>query len=796
VPQLTHTRSLSHNSARTPRWLLSGALVATLLCPLTSSIALAQAQPPRSALITAVRGRDIILDIGTQQGAARGAVYGIAREGRVRARVQIIEARPAESTARILDADDDFIISVGDSPQFIAVQDVPATLEATPVQPATPSEPATPIEPAPQPETPEVTVGTPEVPGPQPGAGSSAANIPVVAMEGTSISLGGGANRGVRSGSKVPIVRNGDVVAIARIVVVEESRAQGEIVWADEAAGGARVGDSGQLLGGGGSLIVQSPTDATVSGEPAAGEEEETPGVPAARVRYETGASNAVVPFADETYELLGALAASKLITRYSAQMFHDEGSRAHRTEEDITFSRAQIGGLVREAIEAAQARGEDSLTRRERAALAMLSSKFREELQVLGVASEVIDALQPSRFVFGLSGQQRASFVTGSARNGGNEPFSERQGGRRTKSGIDTRSNIFGQFNPDLKFFAQFYGGTKSRTGGDGGFEINRLFLDYNANRLLRGLSVRVGRDQVWWGPGHFGTLLLSDVAGPLNTIQTSFKRGSYELQGLYAPLDRGPLGGRRSLYGHNLSVKVGPQARVGIAETLLLPQDRIDPIAFASAFSPIPLFTVERLRKRNTAVENGNALAKAYLETSLARGVRGWGELLIDDVGVNQNNLVRNRVGTLVGAHFFTPRDPAKLGLVAEYANLQGRTYLGLRALNDADYFYRGAPLGYPVAPLPGSVNGGAESLRFEAYWRPQAKLRLSAGLELADLNSEDATRSRQQVYRLRAAYDIGRNLTAVVRAQRVSTNQLNFTLGLNSRQNLLQFEIVRSY
>ena len=96
---------------------------------------LAQDAPPKSALITAVQENQILLGIGANDGAVRGAVYGITRNGRVRARVQVLAVRPDESTARIIEADDDFIVSVGDSGQFIAVQDVvsPAPVETPPV---------------------------------------------------------------------------------------------------------------------------------------------------------------------------------------------------------------------------------------------------------------------------------------------------------------------------------------------------------------------------------------------------------------------------------------------------------------------------------------------------------------------------------------------------------------------------------------------------------------------------------------------------------------------------------------
>lgn len=752
--------------------------------------------PPKEALITAVRGAEITVGIGAQDGAARGAVYGIARDGRVRARVQITQVRPTDSLAIVLNAEDDFILSVGDTAQFIAVQDVAPTAPAQPIQPQ-PVQPQ-PAQPQPvQPQTPATTL--PSTPALPPTTVSTAPGTPVMAtvtkVENGTVTIDAGTNQGARTGLKVPIMRGGEIIAIARLQVLTDNSSQGEIIWRDETAGPVTSGDSASFNA---SPLAPGIATAPITIVQAPGQVDARP-VPAAPIRWETGASNAVVPRADVTYEYLAALASSKLITRYPAHVFHEDGVRAHRTEEDITFSRAQIADLVREALQVSATRGEEGLSGKERAALLSLTDEYETELKQLGVEQSTLEGLRGEHgFSFGISGQSRASFIGGNAKDGSIEPFSERQGGRRTRSGFDTRTNIFGVAGENLKLFAQVNAGNESRRGvGDSGFDLDRAFLEFNAKNQVRGLSLKVGRDEIWWGPGHFGTLLLSDVAGPLNLVQSTFKRGSYQLQGLYAPLDRGPLGGSRSLYGHNLQVQIGKQTRVGIAETLLLPRDRLDPLAFLAAFSPIPLNTLERARRRNTAADNGNSLVQAYIESSVGKGVRGWAEFLLDDIGVNQSNLVRNRLGTLIGAHFFSPSDPARLGLFAEYANLQGRTYLGLRALNDSDYYYRNRPIGYPVAPPQGAGLGGAESLRLEAYWRALPRLRLSGGIELADLASEQDNRSRQQVYRLRAAYDISRNLTLVGRVQRVATARPNFILGERGiTQRLFQLEIVQAF
>jgi hypothetical protein len=207
--------------------------------------------------------------------------------------------------------------------------------------------------------------------------------------------------------------------------------------------------------------------------------------------------------------------------------------------------------------------------------------------------------------------------------------------------------------------------------------------------------------------------------------------------------------------------------------------------------------------MHHENGSADEGSVLAEGYFETSLARGMQGYGELLIDDIGVNSNNLVRNRIGTLIGAHLFTPSNPTKLGLYAEYGTLAGNTYLGVEGLAtaDKDYFYHGRPLGYAVSPLPGAP--GATGLRLDAYWQAARRLRFGLGGDLADLGSEASVdpaghvASRQQTLRFRAAYDLTRSLTLIARAQRVSTSRPNFIAGEPTlKQKLFQLEIAQAF
>jgi len=743
------------------------------------------ATPIAETLVTGIKDRTVTLGAGTRDGVKPGAVYGITRGGRVQARVRVSATAAGESTAQIVTADDNFLITVGDGAQFLV-------MEAVPVEPPTP-----PTIPPTTPATTPQTTGVPmKLPTTSISTGETRAMALISGIENGTITIAAGEAAGVRTATNLPVVRDGNVIAIVRVQIVAPDSSTATVTWSDDDAGALQVGDGVQLMRAG------TTSGAATGGIPRVIDTTRAP-IPAAPIRYETGASNAVVPRADRTYDYLAALAADGLITSQPAWIFHDDGSRRHRTEEDITFTRAQIAEFVREASQSPRAA---EASAKDRVALGFLAQKYARELGKIGVAPAALAPFaRGKKFEFGISGQTRASFVGGDTNNY-RPAFSERQGGRRSRSGLDSRTNLFARYGDNLEFSAQVDAGSDvGRNSNDRSYSVRRALLSYNANRLLKGLSVDLGRQEFWWGPGHFGTLLLGDTAGPLNSIHTTFKRGSYKLESLYAPLGNGVTGGGRSLYGHNLEIQLGSQTRVGFAETVLLPESKLNPALFAATFSPILLFVAERQTSENKSnFKQGNPLVQVYAETSIARGSTLHGELVIDDIDFNNNNASRNRVGTLVGARFFTPRDPAKLGMHIEYANLEGRTYLRFRDPSlqsaNADYYYRGAPLGYPVAPLPGASAGdglgGASSLRFDGYWKPASRLHLGVGIELADLNSELVV-SRQQIFRFRAAYNVSSNITLVARAQRIMTSQPNFIVGQPTiSQKTFQIELVRGF
>ena len=641
-------------------------------------------------------------------------------------------------------------------------------------------------------------------------------NVRVTGIEGSKVTLGAGLSSGIKTGVNLPVWQEGSVVAILRVLSSQANSSVAQLTWSDVAAGGLNVGDIVRIENTVATVGGTAPNAATNSGVLVAdvtnnGGNGETSARPLTPVLYETGASNFSVPRADRTYEYLASLAASGLIKSQPADVFHDDGVRRHRTEEDTILTRAQIAAFVVEAL----SNVEDEIGGRDSAALSFLANEYSKDLRALGVTSERIAELtRGGGFKLGVSGVTRLTFGGGGADGDDIEylPFSEPKGGTRTRSGYDVRTNLFGDISKNLKFFATIDGGTRPQSSkasldgtddldtNDSGFEVRRALISYDAKSLLRGLSFEVGRNENWWGVGRYGTTFLGDN-NPLNTVRTRFERGSYSLDTIYSPLGRGPSGEQRSLYARKLELKVGKQSRFGFYEALLVPTTNFDAVSFLATYVPLPIRAVQKIRGKNVEGDQSQSVVALYGETAVARGTRLYGELLIDDIATTPDNPNRNRIGTLFGLQLFNPRDITKAGVNIEYTNLQARTYFPIRyefdQTLDYNYFQNGASLGYPVAPDPLRVDrGGAESLRFEFYWKPIKKLRLNAGLEFADRGSEEDVVARQQVARLRATYDLSSNFALSARIQNIKTrNPLNVE-GVSSTQRFFQLQVSRSF
>ena len=753
---------------------------------------------PATVLITGVAGQDVTLGAGTGSGITLGAVYATPATGTAQARMIVVEVSGNSSRARLLESSDGFVPIVGEEARFEGVQPVPAEL-LVPVAPVTvvPTQPTVTVpDPTgnPTPNNPNLTLQVTSAPV----AEISGRAATIIAINGQSVTLDAGILQGATIGQNVPILRGGVVIGLVRIESAAPNTSLGTVVYSDAGAGALQIGDAAGLIAP--SSALRAPVTLPAIGVPNAP-------IPSVRVKFESGASDVQVPKTDATYELLASLATSGLIKSQPPRVFQDDGARRHRVAEDITFSRAQVAGFITEAVS-----NFDGEKGRNSAALSILVKQYRGDLQDLNVPTETLDAFGKDGFQLGISSWTRLTAVGGDTGNDARDANDERFGAFRRKSGLDTRTNLFGTITPKLSFYASFDAGNDIRNGEPFGqtasSSFRKAYVDYDAGSLLRGLNIRLGRQEYWMGPGQFGTGILSDAAGGLDSLSTSFRRGSYELRGIYARLGRGPAGSPRSLYVQDANVRIGKNAKIGLNTAVLSPNDNFNVANFLTAFSPLPLYVIRRDKtSANDANANSNAIVSAYGELGVAQGVRVYGEAIFDDLGVNSKNPIENRAGSIFGIKLNDPKDPAKRGLSFEYARFSSvaYTYFANRANFDDDYsyYYRGAPLGYSIAPLSPTIYGGAENLRADAYYRVLPKLTLFGSAQFADLNAQDqnvpgtAGFQRQRVLRAAAIYDLNRRFTLTARYQRVETDQPNFQKnGPTRKDSVFSIELGRSF
>ncbi len=743
---------------------------------------------PQSAVVSSVSAQAAMLSVGEKDGAQTGAIYAVSQNGAEVLRVQITLVRSDDSVCRVVSLTPGAAV-LGETARFVAV-------EALPDAPATTPDPVTPpVTPPPSGPLDGATGQTPDTSTPT--VMFDGGTVGISSINGQVVTVGAGYDQGLKPGQTLPLLRGGNIVALVKLSIVEANSSTGTLVYSDPNSPPTTLDRLTTLPS------PATPNTGTGTGIPAPlpTQIERAPGVV---VPFETGASNTSVPKAERTYELLASLAAQGLIKSHPARVFQDDGARRHRYAEDIVLTRAQIAGFIREAI----SNSGDDESGKSNTSLAILTRDFRRDLLALGVTNSALEDFTPTGgFSVGLSGFTRARVVGGDTGANTSLPFDERYGAGRNTSGIDARINLFGTIGSNLNFYASVDSGTRPQDGGPNASVFRKAFLSYDAKNFVRGLSLDIGRKEYYWGVSTFGTSLLGDAAGGLDSISAKFERGSYRFENVYARLGRGPAGGQRSLYGQNLSVKIGNSTRVGVANTLLAPKSGFLAKNFFGSFTPISLYLIDR--PSLTRGESGtNAVVSAYAETGVARGVRTYGEIVLDDLSFNANNPIENRNGGTIGVQLFNPKDVARAGLTLEYSRLNSISYLAfLNAARDADYeyYHRGAPLGLPIAPVFPTTFGGAESLRAEGYFKLQPRLTVHGSAQFADINAEDQNPapvrgrgfSRQQVARVALAYDLSRSFVLTGRATYVSTNQPNFVKGEQSRNNTtFSLEIGRSF
>jgi len=294
---------------------------------------------------------------------------------------------------------------------------------------------------------------------------------------------------------------------------------------------------------------------------------------------------------------------------------------------------------------------------------------------------------------------------------------------------------------------FLDAYAGTASQGGrgtpsfgtGDAlieGVDVNtwmeEAYLEFRAGR------VRILGGHTWlrWGPGREGTLALSDAAPALDLIRAEvglFR--TWRFQWFGSILDPGA---QTYLAGHRLEWSPSPRLTLGATELA-----RFDGTSQAPLYL-VPLVPYSFWEKRprsspagaipgdstGTAFSKNNVLWSGDVSFTPRRGLRLWGELMVDDISFSRD-YKPDMIGTQAGLETRRRVGSRMLGASLEYARVNNFTY---SVWHGHDFAHEGFPLGFFLGPDVASLAGelsyehsDALELRARAEWRKKGEGRI---------------------------------------------------------------------
>ena len=218
------------------------------------------------------------------------------------------------------------------------------------------------------------------------------------------------------------------------------------------------------------------------------------------------------------------------------------------------------------------------------------------------------------------------------------------------------------------------------------------------------KALSVVVGRDYAWWGPGKSGQLLLSNVSRPMDQMGFAIRYGRVTFSYLGARLEPFELDktladsfragyAKRYLSAHRMDIAVHDNLTVGLSEVLLY--GGVDEGMELQYHNPFLYYHAELL---NRGGSDGNGILGLDVNWYPAAHWQVYGEVIIDDVQVERTgkgDLEPAEYGLLLGGQRTNPFGFNGTRLMFEYVRIANRTYNSPHPWER--YLHRKLPLGY---------------------------------------------------------------------------------------------------
>jgi len=349
-----------------------------------------------------------------------------------------------------------------------------------------------------------------------------------------------------------------------------------------------------------------------------------------------------------------------------------------------IPYIRSEVASSLIQAKEIIQTEGATDVFLNN--VLQRLLHEFDVEIMVLQGASELENKVQGKTYIHSYIDKKD------------NEDLVYR-GIYRGGMGVSLGKNMyaFSGVNFDqYDYYDPAYQGYKWR--GFAGY-TEQAYLCFRKNRFY----IKFGRDFLRWGAGQSGTLILSNMARPLDQLYANVRFGPFSFSFIASELDRmnvakeegGALHVRRYLSGHRLGLSLMKgKLQAAVSEVVIYGDEN-------ATFNTIYLNPVIFYHgaKKNGAGDN-NVLPIIDLLYYPYNNLKLYTSLLIDDIQIEKTgpgDLEPNEIGLLIGSRWADPFRVNGLTVGGEYAKVTNRTY---KTPTPWEVFiHRNVPLGHPL-------------------------------------------------------------------------------------------------
>lgn len=385
------------------------------------------------------------------------------------------------------------------------------------------------------------------------------------------------------------------------------------------------------------------------------------------------------VPLGDnlynEVYEFVDRMIASGYVTEFS--------------KNTRPYSRGEVAKILIE-LDKKIKDGSLKLNQVETQKLGQYILVFSDELRALGYSTA-----EHKSHLFQTQGEKhKFGFDFGLGEN----IISRKQEAEKNKRGYVTlfRPTATGQiqdnfaFLTDLKVYyisgAQFPDIPKTEVRmSQPGKEVKTASLaNYYIKTKLPWFELFWGYDNLHWGPGRHGALLLSKNPLPMDMIRLTARYYPVKFQSVTAKL--GSNIDKKYLSGHRLELSLWDKLRLGIAETVIYGH-RFEIIYL----NPVQIYIPKVFVTPTAEGEDDNVVISSDLDLTLLDNLEFYGELLIDDAQPFSYSWRswKNKFGLLLGGYWVDPFSLPDTDVRLEYAFVNQYTYTHREPINIYTHF-----------------------------------------------------------------------------------------------------------